>query len=49
MYVRDHGVHSEHQLLGAVGDLDQEESSLKTQDVPITREKEFTFGTRAPD
>jgi len=23
-------VHSEHQLLGAVGDLDQEESSLKT-------------------
>jgi len=30
MYVRDHEVHSNHQLLGAVKDLDQEESSLKT-------------------
>jgi hypothetical protein len=29
MHVRDHGVHSNHQFLGAVEDLDQEEMQLE--------------------
>ena len=29
MYAGDHGVHSKHQFLGAVEDLDQEETQLE--------------------